>query len=125
MKKKSILFIITAILILSCENQANNIKAGSICTIENGEGKFGMVKVLVINDQEAHVKIYKNEYDQRPTKVDIKTLDLGSINDSEGGFGIGHVPLERKGFDDWKPIIVGFEEVTKDELVGYEMWNNQ
>ncbi len=122
---KLFLFFSITILTFSCENQADKIKAGSICTIEDGEGKFGVVKVLVINDQEAHVKIFKNKYDQRPVKVDIKTLSLGSINDNDGGFGIGHVPLERKGFDNWKPLSVDFEEVTKDDLIGYEMWKNQ
>ena len=119
------LFISSVLMTFSCGNQAEKIKAGSICTIEDGAGKFGVVKVLVINNEEAHIKIYKNKYDQRPTKVDMKTLSLGSINDKDGEFGIGHVPLERMGFDNWKPVSVGFEEVTKDDLVGYEMWKNQ
>ena len=127
MKKVYALFILisSTLITFSCAHQADKIKAGSICTVEDGERKFGVVKVLVINDQEAHVKIYKNKYDQRPTQIDLKTLSLGSINDTIGGFGIGHVPLDRDGFDHWKPISVGFEEVTKDDLFGYEMWKNQ
>lgn len=121
---KLFLIISTCFIAFSCIKQSDSIKAGSICTIEDGEGKYGVVKVLVINDQEAHIKIYKNKYDQRPAKVDIKTLSLGSINDSDG-FGIGHIPLERAGFDNWKPISVGYEEVTEDDLVGYEIWKNQ
>ena len=58
-------------------------------TIEDGSGTFGIVKVLVINEQEAHLKIYKNKYEQRPSKIDIGTFSLGSINDKDG-FGIGH-----------------------------------
>jgi hypothetical protein len=121
--KNSLLFFI-ALTAIGCSNQSDKIKAGSICTIEDGDRTFGVVKVLVINDEEAHVKIYKNKYEQRPAQIDIKTLSLGSINDKDG-FGIGHVPLERKGFDNWKPIPVGFEEVTKEDLEGYEMWKNQ
>ena len=120
-----LIFIATSFIVYSCTDRGNKIQAGSICTIEDGEGKFGIVKVLVINDKEAHIKIYKNKYDQRPAKVDIKSLGLGSIDDKEGGFGIGHIPLDRNGFDNWKPIPVAFEEVTKNELVGYEMWKNQ
>jgi hypothetical protein len=120
----TLLFISIAIGLYSCGNKAEIIRAGSICTIDDGEGKFGIVKVLVINNEEAHIKIYKNKYDIRPTKVDLKTLGLGSINDKEGGFGIGHVPLEKIGFDNWKPMQVGFEEVTKEDLEGYEMWKN-
>lgn len=122
---KLFLLMITTMLTFGCGNQADKLSAGSICTIEDGAGKFGVVKVLVINNEEAHVKIYKNKYDQRQNKIDIKTLSLGSINDNDGKFGIGHVPLQRKGFDNWKPVIVGFEAVTKDDLMGYEMWKNQ
>ncbi|MFL5766009.1 MAG: hypothetical protein ACJ77K_18840 [Bacteroidia bacterium] len=102
----------------------NELRAGSICTVEDGDGKFGVVKVLVINDNEAHVKIYKNKYDSRPAKVDLSTLSLGNINDPDG-FGIGHVPLERAGFDKWNPVEIAFEKVSDDELEGYNMWKNQ
>jgi len=117
--------LVLALSLFSCGSKTTGeIKAGSICTIEDGEGKFGIVKVLVINAEEAHVKIYKNKYDQRPAQVDLKTLSLGSINDSDG-FGIGHVPLERKGFDNWKPIEVAFEDVTPADLEGYNLWKNR
>jgi hypothetical protein len=121
---KYLSIFILALSFFSCGKKTNDIKAGSICTIEDGEGKYGVVKVLVINEEEAHVKIYKNKYDKRPAQVDLKTLSLGSITDPDG-FGIGHVPLERKGFDNWKPEEVAFEEVSKDELEGYELWKNQ
>jgi hypothetical protein len=97
---------------------------GSICTVDNGDSTFGVVKVLVIDDQIAHLKIYKNKYSLRPTEIGIKTLSMGSINDKDG-FGVGHVPIDRKGFDNWKPVIVGFEKVTKEDLEGYEIWRNQ
>ncbi|HEY1872535.1 MAG TPA: hypothetical protein VGG71_15840, partial [Chitinophagaceae bacterium] len=109
------LFISLTVLTSSCKERNENIKAGSICTIEAGEGKFGVIKVLVIDDKEAHVKIYKNQYDTRPCKIDITKLSLGSINDTDG-FGIGHIPLDRKEFDKWKPIIAGYEDVSKSEL---------
>ena len=120
-----ILFISIPVMAFNCasKNEAK-IRPGSICSIEDGEGKFGIIKVLVINDQEAHVKIYKNKYDKRPSKIDIKTLSLGSINDKDG-FGIGHVPLDRKEFDSWKPIPIGYQEVTKEDLEGYEIWKSQ
>jgi hypothetical protein len=126
MKKITALFL-TMIIVFSlhgCQNKTEDIKAGSICTIEDGEGGFGIVKVLVIDDSEAHIKIYKNKYVARPIKVDFKTLSMGGIGDKDG-FGIGHVPLERKGFDNWKPIIIGFEKVTEHDLNGYNLWKNQ
>jgi hypothetical protein len=121
----SVLFLaVVMILIKGCGNKEDGLRSGSVCTVSNGDGTFGVVKVLVIDANEAHVKIYKNKYDQRPATVDVKTLSMGSINDTDG-FGIGHVPLARKGFDDWKPVEVNYEEVSKEELEGYEMWKNQ
>ena len=120
-----ILFISISMMTFNCGSKDEpKIRPGSICTIEDGEGKFGVVKVLVINEQEAHVKIYKNKYNKRPSKIDIRTLSLGSINDKDG-FGIGHVPMEKKVFDNWKPIPIAYEEVTKEDLEGYEIWKNQ
>jgi hypothetical protein len=121
---KYLSIFLLALSLFSCGKKTSDIKAGSICTIEDGEGKYGIVKVLVINSEEAHVKIYKNKYDKRPAQVDLKTLSLGSITDPDG-FGIGHVPLERKGFDNWKPVEIAFEEVTKEDLEGYELWKNR
>jgi hypothetical protein len=118
------LFILMIVIIYSCSNQRKKLKAGAICTIDDGDGKFGVVKILVIDDEIAHIRIYKNKYDKRPVSIDLKTLSLGSINDKDG-FGIGHTPLARKGFEDWKPVIITYEEVNKEELEGYEIWKEQ
>lgn len=118
------LFILMTVIIYSCNNQEKKLKAGAICTVDDGDGKFGVVKILVIDDEIAHIRIYKNKYDQRPASIDLKTLSLGSINDKDG-FGIGHTPLARKGFEDWKPVVINYEEVNKEELEGYEIWKEQ
>jgi hypothetical protein len=120
-----ILLISMSVMTFNCRssNEAK-IRPGSICTIEDGEGKFGVVKVLAIDPQVTHVKIYKNKYDKRPSEVDINTLSLGSINDKDG-FGIGHVPLGKKEFDNWKPVPIGYEKITKEDLEGYEIWKTE
>ncbi|CAF3923757.1 unnamed protein product [Rotaria sp. Silwood1] len=105
------------------ENQTlKTIKAGSICTVENGNGKFGIVKVLVIDDKQIHVTIYKNKYDLRPSQIDLSTLSCGSLYDADEEIGVGHAPLFREGFNNWKPIVIDYEEVTSDNLDGYEIW---
>lgn len=118
------LLILLALTVNSCGKSGGDLRAGSICTIDNGDSTYGVVKILVIDANEAHVKIYANKYKQRPATVDSKTVSMGSIDSGEG-FGIGHVPLARKGFEDWKPVEVNWEEVTKEELEGYELWKNQ
>jgi hypothetical protein len=68
-----ILFISIPVMTFNCGNKnETKIKPGSICSIEDGKGKFGIIKGLVINDQEAHIKIYKNKYDK--LRVSLRSL---------------------------------------------------
>ena len=116
------LVILISIVIMSCVSQPK-IKVGSICTLEDGDGKFGIVKVLVIEDEIIHLKIYKNKYDKRPSKIDLRTLSIGSMHDKDG-VGVGHSPFDKIGFYGWKPVEIAFETVTKDDLIGYEIWKD-
>src|SRR5882757_252286 len=96
------LFIFLIVMLYSWNNKPKALKAGAICSVDNGDGKFGVVKILVIDDKIAHIRIYKNKYNQRPVSIDTASLGLGSIYDTDG-FGIGHTPLDRKAFNDWNP----------------------
>ena len=115
------LFIFILVLIQSRGTSPKKIKAGSICSVDDGDGKFGIVKILVIEEEIIHVKMYKNKYVERPVVIDINALSIGSDYD-EAGFGVGHLPTDRKVFDNWKPIVIAFEEVTGDDLEEYEIW---
>ena len=104
------------------ENQTlKTIKAGSICTVENGDGRFCIVKVLIVDDQQVHVAIYENKYDLRPSQTDLPTLTHGSVYDADKEIDVGHIPLSREGFDNWKPIVIDYEEIKSDNLEGYEI----
>jgi hypothetical protein len=115
------LFIFILVLIQGRGTKPKKLKAGSICSVDDGDGKFGIVKILVIDDEIIHVKKYKNRYTERLVAIDINTLSMGSFYD-EAGFGVRHLPTNRKVFDSWKPVIIAFEEVTGDDLEGYEIW---
>ena len=79
------------------------------------------MKVLVIEPAAIHIRLYKNKFKQRPEKIDVSTLTLGTILDSNG-FGIGHLPLSRKDFAAWKPMFMQRNSLSKEELEGYEDW---
>jgi hypothetical protein len=115
------LFIFILVLIQGRGTKPKKLKVGSICSVDEGDGKFGIVKILVIDDDIIHVKKYKNKYAERPVAIDINTLSNGSVYD-EAGFGVGYLPTDRKIYDSWKPVIIAFEEVTGDDLEGYEIW---
>ncbi len=109
--------------ILSACTSKPDFTIGGIYTIETGDNSFGIVKILAFDDTLVHLKIYKNQWPDRPSSVDISSLSMGSITDKEG-FGIGHVPLDRKTFLNWKPIFVIQQPITAEELDGYNQWKS-
>ncbi|HTR41481.1 MAG TPA: hypothetical protein VMH87_07680 [Pseudomonadales bacterium] len=103
--------------------QQAQIIPGTICTVDDGEGFYRVAKVLVIDDGGVHARLYKNRWTERPQAVDMSTLSLGSVYDKDG-FGMGHLPLTKRAFAAWKPIVLGLEEVRQEELDGYEIWKD-
>lgn len=130
-----IIFISSSILFNHCTEASDkevssqetkpteSYQEGSICLIEDGTNGYGVAKVLVIADGAVHVKLYANTYETKPESIDLGTLNMGTIENGE--FGIGHVPLEKTGFDNWNPEEIGIEEVSEEELEGYYYWLDQ
>ena len=108
-------------LVAACSSSKDGPVIGGIYTINNGDGSFGVVKVLVVDSKLVHVMVYKNKWETRPTSVDTSTLSLGSITDKDG-FGIAHLPLSRETFDKWQPVLVSQQTVSGEELDGYNEW---
>jgi hypothetical protein len=102
-------------------SQAPSLKQGDFYTVDDGEGFFRVVKVLVLDEQGVHVRLYQNKWKERPATVDVSILSLGGVDDPEG-FGMGHLPLSKNAFAAWRPIFIQDGKVAKDELDGYEMW---
>ena len=96
-------------------------KAGDIYSIDDGAEKFSVVKVLAVDNEMIHIRIYKQKFSSRPSSVDPKILTLGTPSDSDG-FGIGHIPLDKNAFKEWEPELIMNIPVTEDELEGYKMW---
>ena len=99
-------------------------RPGGLYSIDNGDGKFGIVKILVLEPGTVHVRVYKEKFTERPTSINPESLTLGSINDKDG-FGIGHLPLSREEFESWKPLFLTQQSVSQEELDGYQMWKGQ
>jgi hypothetical protein len=109
-------------LLLGCSQQAQP-RPGALCTVDDGKGSYRIAKVLVVDEVGVHVRLYKNRWKERPEKVDASTLSLGGVDDKEG-MGMGHVPLTKRAFAAMKPVVIGQEEVRKEELDGYHMWKD-
>jgi len=121
-----ILLIGVALLTSACdrkESPADDWRAGGLYSTADGNGRFGVVKILVLEPDAVHVRIYKQTFPTRPTSVDPKSLTLGRIDDKDG-FSIGHLPLSRKTFASWQPVFLSQQSVSDNELEGYKMWKD-
>jgi hypothetical protein len=95
-------------------------QAGEIYSVQ-GERGYQVAKILVVEPGAVHIRLYKNVFSERPRSVDARMLDLGNIHDPDG-FGIGHLPLTKKAFDSWEPMLISRTSVSAEELEGYEEW---
>lgn len=116
-------FVVIALLsVFACNHKNDSAwSAGDLYSVANGNGTFGIVKILVVEPDAVHVRIYKQKFLTRPASVDPHSLTLGSINDKDG-MGIGHLPLSRATFASWQPILLCHDTVTEEELDGYRLW---
>jgi len=107
----------------STRRQANSEgwRAGGLYSVANGNGRFGVVKILVLEPDAVHVRIYKQTFQTRPASVDPQSLTLGRIDDKDG-FSIGHAPLSRTTFASWDPVFLSQQSISDKELEGYKLW---
>jgi hypothetical protein len=86
-------------------------------------GEFGIARVLKIDSEIVHVRIYKQHFSQRPRAVDPAKLALGSIDDNDG-FGMGHLSLRTQTFAGREPVFITRLAVADHELQGYNLWKD-
>ncbi|HZG52442.1 MAG TPA: hypothetical protein VEZ40_09930 [Pyrinomonadaceae bacterium] len=98
------------------------LKAGGLYSIDDGEGSFRIVKLLVLDDDAAHVAMYRDKFSTRPTTVDPASLSFGGVEDGNEDVGIMHLPLSREAFLRDRPVFISQTPVTEEELEGYQMW---
>jgi hypothetical protein len=87
------------------------------------DGQFGAMKVLAIDDEGIHVRLYVQRFKDRPQASDLHDLSTKSVLSEHGNpFSFGHMPFSHSSFSSWEPQAVGSAPVTEEELKGYRMW---
>ena len=97
------------------------ITVGGLYSVKDDAGHYRAAKVIAVDNDGVHIRLYKNTWPQRPNDVPPKSLSLGTINDPDG-FGIGHMALSEKDFRARKPVFLSSQPLSKDELEGYRLW---
>ena len=114
----------------SCITPVPPPRVGGLYSIDNGDGWFGIVKVLALDPGVVSLRVYSNFYEERPTSVDpttlwVTTLDLDALNADRGqlvDIGSNHVPLSEEAFAAWRPRFISDSTVTDEELAAYRKW---
>jgi hypothetical protein len=106
------------------------VAGGLYSTARDTNGNFGVVKVLVVDDEAVHVRLYAESWPDRPASVDPDALTLGQLKrlpdgtwgPPDGPMGIGHLPISHANFAAWQPRLIATYPVSDDELDGYKDW---
>ncbi|HLW51797.1 MAG TPA: hypothetical protein VKW06_03050 [Candidatus Angelobacter sp.] len=107
----------------SPESAPSELFEGGYYSIADGE-VFSIAKVLKLEADKVHVRIYKQHFPRRPRSIDADALTLGSIHDKDG-FGMSHLPLRLETFQDRQPHFLTYSQVKPEELSGYQVWKDQ
>jgi hypothetical protein len=105
---------------VSTRSAPSELFEGAYYSIVDGE-TFSIAKILKLDPEIVHVRIYKQHFPQRPRSIDPAALTLGSIHDKDD-FGMSHLPLRLVTFLNSDPIFLTHTEVTPQELEGYNFW---
>jgi hypothetical protein len=116
--------IVLVLLLSACnhsESVSNDWRVGALYSTADGKGQFSVVKILVLEPNAVHVRVYKQRFSSRPTSVDPASLTLGKLDGKEA-ISIGHVPLSRASFASWEPVFITQQSVSDSELEAYRTW---
>ena len=110
---------------LALSRLPSDLVAGDLCAIQAGEAGFAVLKILAVDPDGVHVRLYKQRFRSLPATPDPAELSLGAFKVDGGtsdAFSIGHLPLTREALAVSWPVRVAHRSVLADELDGYEIW---
>ena len=123
MTTRSIFSLLCVLLVGACGETAGSgfFHEGGYYASKTDDGKYRVIKILVIDRDAYHVRMFANKFDAPPQESDLPSLTLGGLG-SPVGFGVGHLPMSKNGFTEDKYLFIGDREVEESELDGYKTY---
>jgi hypothetical protein len=87
-------------------------KVGGIYANKYSDGTYQLVKVLAVDDQAVHVRVFTEKPTALPQTIDSSKLEVM----------VGHAPVLREIFDQEDSTLLKVEEVAEAELEGYRVY---
>jgi hypothetical protein len=92
--------------------EGTNLKTGGLYISKDKDGMYSISKILVIEVEGVHVRMYSDKFKTKPSAISSDSLHVL----------IGHAPMRKEGFLLDKPELLKVEPVAGAELEGYEMY---
>ena len=102
--------ILRALLAFACHTNEPAYIEGGLYSAPGDGGKYIVLKILKLDPDGVHVRMYSNLFDNRPRDVDETKLSLA---------GVDHKPTEALGMGRVQPHSVALELVRPDAKGGY------
>ena len=101
------------------------VHAGDIVSVVTGADKFGVMKILAVDDNGVHARLYVQRFAERPLLANINELTVAAFDpNNENILSLCHLPLTHDHFALWEPDVITSQPVTDDELGAYYKWLN-
>jgi len=132
------------------ERPPAQLQVGAVYSLDSGAGIFRVGQLLDLDDGHVHVRLYQQRFGRRPSRTDLAPLGLGRPNHYadiqplrpgvkavvagsptvpwlllDGGFGLPHVPLTRRAFDDAAPVELFKAGVTVALMEPIAAWHGR
>ncbi len=96
---------------------------GGLYSTPNEDGTYAVLKILQLDPEGVHLRLYGQALAERPTDVQIEALELCCPDQGpETDLGIGHLPIARSSFATWDLQYLKTVPVQAEELEGYQLW---
>ena len=87
---------------------------GGVYAQKAGFLRWSVFKVLKLDPEVVHLRIYGNRFWRRPTESVLSGLD----------WSVGHMPISRGTVAVWPVQLIARQSVGEDELEGYNIWKD-
>ncbi len=115
--------LLTLLCLASSAIGQERLMEGGLYSTRNKNGSYSVLKVLKLDPQGVHVRMYSNQFAQHPSKLDESMLYIAGMNrKSNESLGMDHAAISRASFASWGARFIKFGPVRQEELDGYEMW---
>ena len=89
--------------------------AGDIVSVLSQDGKYRILKVLVVDEGGLFTQLYAQQFTDRPRLINIIRL-------STPAFGPVNFPVTHEQFAQCRPEVLAYQRVNDEDLEDYRLW---